>query len=175
MTNELIQEFKTHLEEEGKSVETYKDMFNIHYTYTSNGYTYTTDAFGNIETASGKLVLEDAPRNDYAQRVAGRVDRLSTDDGGHLIATRFNGSGNLDNIVPMDSNLNRSAWKTMENTWADALAGSPEKGIPPKSVSVNIEAVYEGVSQRPTDFIVEYFIDGKYTKVTFENIAGGGL
>lgn len=41
----------------------------------------------------------------------GREDRLVTDDGGHLIASIFNGSGNLDNLVPMDSNLNRGAWK----------------------------------------------------------------
>ncbi|MFZ5988015.1 MAG: DNA/RNA non-specific endonuclease [Bacillota bacterium] len=137
-------------------------------TYMSNGYTYTTDSLGNLKTAQGKLTLQDAPRNDYAQRVAGRLDRLATDDGGHLIATRFFGSGNLDNLVPMDSNLNRGAWKAMENTWAEALAAGRE-------VTVNIEAIYDGVSQRPTDFIIEYFIDGKYTKVTFENIAGGGL
>lgn len=33
------------------------------------------------------------------QRVAGRQDRLPDDDGGHLIATQFNGPGDIDNLV----------------------------------------------------------------------------
>ena len=135
-------------------------------TYTSNGYTYSTDSLGRIKTASGKLKLQEAPRNDYAQSMAGRIDRLSTDQGGHLIGSRFNGSGNLDNLVPMNSNLNQGAWKTMENVWDTALAAG-------KEVSVNIQAVYQGVSQRPTDFIVEYFIDGVRTIKNFSNVAGG--
>lgn len=137
-------------------------------TYTTNGYSYTTDSLGRIKSASGKLSLNEAPRNPYAQTQAGRVYRLEGDQGGHLIASRFNGSGNLDNLVAMDGNLNQGVWKTMENKWADAIAKGQE-------VSVNIEPIYNGVSERPTDFIVEYYIDGKYTKVTFENIAGGGL
>lgn len=137
-------------------------------SYTSNGYTYQTDSLGRVKNAGGRLQLSEAPRNDYAQRVAGRIDRRSTDQGGHLIASRFNGSGNLDNLVPMDGNLNQGAWKTMENTWADALANG-------KTVDVNIEAVYSGVSQRPTEFIVEYYIDGTRFEQVFENIAGGGL
>jgi DNA/RNA non-specific endonuclease. len=43
----------------------------------------------------------------------------------------------LDNLVPMNSNLNRDTWKTMENSWAEALANG-------KEVTVSIEAVYEG-------------------------------
>lgn len=114
----------------------------------------------------GTLNLNQAPRNEYAQRVAGRLDRLPTDDGGHLIATRFNGSGSLDNLVPMDSNLNRGKWRLMEDEWAKALGAG-------KEVSVKIEVVYSGLSQRPTEFIVNYWIDGNQITKIFLNIAGG--
>ncbi|HHU73044.1 MAG TPA: hypothetical protein GXZ28_00260 [Clostridiales bacterium] len=44
-------------------------------TYVSNGYKYQTDSLGRITNAKGKLQLCEAPRNDYAQRVVGRIDR----------------------------------------------------------------------------------------------------
>lgn len=62
-----------------------------------------------------------ADRNQYAQRTVGGVDRLDTDDGGHLIANIFKGSGEIDNLVPMNATLNRSEYKTLENTWKNAL------------------------------------------------------
>lgn len=43
---------------------------------------------------------------------------LPGDDGGHLIGARFDGHGENINLVPQNSNLNRSAWKRMENSWA---------------------------------------------------------
>ena len=48
---------------------------------------------------------EQSERNPYAQRVAGRESRLSGDDGGHLIAAIFEGSGDIDNLVPMRSSF----------------------------------------------------------------------
>ena len=48
--------------------------------------------------------IGDGKRNNYAQRVVGGNDRLDDDDGGHLVATIFKGSGNMDNLVPMNSN-----------------------------------------------------------------------
>lgn len=53
--------------------------------------------------------------------MVGGNDCLDDDDGGHLIATIFKGSGNMDNLVPMNSNLNRGEWKKLENEWANAL------------------------------------------------------
>ena len=133
---------------------------------TESGYLYQTDNYGRISSVEGNLVLEDAPRNPYAQSVAGREDRIQgVDDGGHLIASRFDGSGNLDNLVPMNSNLNRGDWRIMENQWATALESGQE-------VQVFIEPVYEGVSQRPTDFFVEYYIDGEKTTRIFPNPPG---
>ncbi|HDX5555830.1 TPA: DNA/RNA non-specific endonuclease, partial [Escherichia coli] len=53
------------------------------------------------------------------------------DEGGHLIASIFNGPGEKLNLLPMDGNLNKGAWKSMENTWAKALSEG-------KDVKVNI-------------------------------------
>ena len=54
------------------------------------------------------LKNQTAKRNAYAQKVVGREDRKKEDEGGHLIASIFDGSGNLDHLVPMRRNLNRS-------------------------------------------------------------------
>ena len=83
---------------------------NVEYT-SKEGYTYTTDSQGRVASCEGSLQLGDGKRNNYAQRVVGGNDRLDDDDGGHLIATIFKGSGNMDNLVPMNSNLNRGEWK----------------------------------------------------------------
>lgn len=89
--------------------------------YESNGYKYQKDRNGNILEAKGDLRLEESVRNKTAQRLAGGEDRLPTDDGGHLVANRFGGSGELDNLVAMDRTLNRGGWKAMENSWEKAL------------------------------------------------------
>ncbi|MCY6355861.1 DNA/RNA non-specific endonuclease, partial [Clostridium sp. ZS2-4] len=81
------------------------------------------------------------------------------------------GSGDIDNLVAQNSQINRSGgeWYKMETEWADAL-----KEIPPKKVSVKIEPIYSGNSLRPDSFKVVYKIEGKkLIKRTIENQAGG--
>ena len=122
---------------------------------SKEGYRYVTDSEGRISNVNGKLKPGKAKRNQYAQSHVGKGDgRLDTDDGGHLIASIFEGSGDIDNLVPMDYRLNRGDWKSMENTWARAL----ENG---KSVEVNIEPIYSDLSKRPIAFEVEYKIQGE--------------
>ncbi|MBU5262206.1 T7SS effector LXG polymorphic toxin [Bacillus atrophaeus] len=139
---------------------------NVEYI-TPIGYTYKTDHKGRIVSASGKLNLGAAKRNKYAQKISGREDRLKTDEGGHLIATIFKGSGKLDNLVPMDGNLNKGEWKKLENMWAKQL----DKG---RTVEVKIQPVYKGDSQRPASFEIEYKIGNrKWDVVKFDNKPGG--
>ncbi|ANB61629.1 DNA/RNA non-specific endonuclease [Anoxybacteroides amylolyticum] len=138
---------------------------NIEYA-TKEGYRYTTDDRGRISSVEAKLELGKADRNSYAQKVVGREDRLPNDEGGHLIASIFKGSGDIDNLVPMNATLNRSEYKSLENTWKKAL----EEG---KTVEVKIEPIYKGDSSRPAKFEVEYRIDGKKYEVTLTNYAGG--
>ncbi|MED4174573.1 DNA/RNA non-specific endonuclease [Halalkalibacterium halodurans] len=123
---------------------------NVEYV-TPEGYLYKTDGYGRIKYVEADLSLGASKRNNYAQRnVEGKNPG---DDGGHLIASIFKGSGDIDNLVPMNANLNRGAYKSLEYRWRQAL----EK-VPPEQVQVNIQPVYRGNSMRPEMFEVKYKI-----------------
>ncbi|HAW0792209.1 TPA: filamentous hemagglutinin, partial [Escherichia coli] len=114
--------------------------------------TYQTDALGRTSSVEGILVASKSDRNTYQQCKTGKCGS-SGDEGGHLIASIFNGPGEKLNLVPMDGNLNKGVWKQMENTWANALKDG-------KQVNVKIEPVYTGENKRPESFSVTYSIDG---------------
>lgn len=133
--------------------------------YEINGYKYSTDEFGRIENVSGELRLTERPGRmtiNESMDDIGKGDAKDTDDKGHLIGDRFDGSNKLENLVPMDSNLNRGEFKAMENQWAKAL----EDG---KEVTVSITPEYSGDSFRPDSFVVKYTIDGETSVKVFEN------
>uniref|UniRef100_UPI003075E017 DNA/RNA non-specific endonuclease n=1 Tax=Proteus faecis TaxID=2050967 RepID=UPI003075E017 len=128
--------------------------------------TYKTDSQGRVETVEAKLSLNSNDRNTYQQCKVGKCG-IAGDEGGHLIATIFTGPGEKLNIVPMNSNLNRSEWKKMENSWAKALKED-------KQVDVKIEPVYLGNSDRPNSFNVMYKIGTERpVERTFLNDSGG--
>ena len=151
---------------------------NVQYV-TENGYRYTTDEFGRISRVEvDELVLKKGKRNAYSQRVAGREYRITEaelweglDDGGHLIGTRFNGSGDFDNVVAMNREINRPGgeWYNMEEEWARAL-----KEVPPRKVTVDIKPVYSGKSLRPDSFDVIYKIEGESLEIRSIKIQIGG-
>ena len=139
----------------------------------------STHYFGRISRVEAdELVLKKGKRNAHSQRVAGREYRITEaelkaglDDGGHLIGTQFNGSGDLDNLVAMNHEINRSGgeWYNMEQEWASAL-----KEVPPRKVTVDIQPVYSGDSLRPDAFNIMYEIEGKAPKRrTILNQIGG--
>ncbi|MDX2363048.1 DNA/RNA non-specific endonuclease [Bacillus altitudinis] len=80
------------------------------------------------------------------------------------------GSGDIDNLVPMNSQINRSGgkWYEMEQKWRKALASDP-----PKRVEVIIEPKYLNDSIRPSEFGVFYSIEGKEKYLIIENKIGG--
>jgi hypothetical protein len=170
-TSDLVQSFKGGSSEGIKKVENGEQFTkvdgrkalkpNVEYT-TSEGHTYTTDSKGRISNAEAKLEIGEDNRNPYAQRTVGGEDRLPTDNGEHLIANIFKGSGELDNLVPMDSTLNKSEYKSLENTWKKAL----EEG---KTMEVTIEPIYKGDSIRPSEFKIDYTIDGKKRRINLTN------
>lgn len=91
-----------------------------------------------------------------------------------MIATIFNGDGNLANLVPMNSNLNRGPWESMERDWADLLTQNYK-------VDVSISVVYPdgNASLRPERFIIETLVTDSTTgaklaeQVThFDNVPG---
>ena len=140
--------------------------------YEVNHYNYETDRYGRIKRCEGTLRLEDGKRNLDHQAKAGGEYRMETDEGGHLIATRFGGSEKIDNIVPMDIHVNRAEYKVIENEWASEL----KKG---NQVDVRVSCKYEESSARPTAFVVKYRVteqDGS-TRIemkTIENMKHGG-
>ncbi|WP_259415874.1 DNA/RNA non-specific endonuclease [Bacillus toyonensis] len=144
---------------------------NVRYI-TEDGYKYTTDELGRIvDVEAGELILQKGKRNKGMQVAAGREDRLPDDDGGHLIGTQFHGSGDIDNLIAQNRQINRSGgeWYNMEQEWANALGGKP-----PKKVTVKIEPVYQGTSLRPNYFEIVYEIEGKgIFEKTIRNRAGG--
>ncbi|WP_202976350.1 DNA/RNA non-specific endonuclease [Candidatus Schmidhempelia bombi] len=127
---------------------------------------YHTDELGRLKQVEAELKLDTLDRNTYQQLKMGKQG-IEGDEGGHLIASILNGSGEKINMLPMNANLNRGAWKQMENKWVKAL----KEG---KTVKVKIEPLYEGTNLRPDSFNVSYSIDGgRLTEETFKNSSGG--
>lgn len=79
-------------------------------------------------------------------------------------------NGDIDNLLPMNSQINRSGgkWYEMEQKWKKALTTDP-----PKHVEVKIEPVYMNDSLRPAEFLVEYKIGDQKRFRTIKNKPGG--
>jgi hypothetical protein len=132
--------------------------------YLVNGYMFKTDNLGRIKSVDGQIDLTTAARNGYQQGKVGKSGAAG-DEGGHLIASIFNGPGEKLNLVPMNGNFNKGAWKAMENKLADAAAAG-------KRVEVKIDIVY-GSANRPEKFVVTQKIDGVQSRKIFTNQPGG--
>ena len=128
--------------------------------YEKNGYEFKTDAQGRVALISGKLDLQEGIRTGEQTRI-GKMGK-EDDEGGHMIGARFNGPSDAFNLTPQNANLNRGAWKTMENEWANALEDK-------KEVNVVIEPLYEDNTIRPSSFGVAYDIDGEPFYKEFPN------
>lgn len=134
--------------------------------YEINGYQYKTDEQGRPVSAEGTLHLKDADRakKTINENNVGGNDKRETDDRGHMIGDQFDGSNGIDNLIPMDANLNRGEYKALENK----LAQSVKDG---KIVAMKVEPIYEGDSRRPSEIAVTYTIDGEKTVQVFQNEA----
>ncbi|HDE9325833.1 TPA: ribonuclease YeeF family protein [Staphylococcus aureus] len=133
---------------------------NIEYT-TPNGHIYRTDHKGRIkEVYVDNLSLKDGDRNNYAQKTVGGEDRLPDDDGGHLIARMFGGSKDIDNLVAQSKFINRpfkenGEWYNIEKEWQEFLNSGKEVK------NIKMEVKYSDNSKRPTEFLVEYYVNNK--------------
>lgn len=136
--------------------------------FEKNGYTYQTDDMGRVISAEGKLQVKDHKgRNEMpdTRDVVAHGKMADSDDRGHLIADRFNGSGELENLVPMDGKLNKGDYLKLEDTLADAVKDGAD-------VRMKVEPVYNGDSNRPDEFRVSYTVDGDKEVVVFKNRSG---
>lgn len=134
-------------------------------TFERNGYTYTTDEYGRVVTAHGRVHLEEGIRDNKESARVGHLG-VKDDEGGHLFGARFGGTGEGVNIVPQNMNLNRGDWKRMENDWAELCQDGQEP-------DVTIDVVYDDNSPRPMGFGVIYEKDDVQTTRTFLNEQNG--
>lgn len=132
---------------------------NAHYKHGKNvpgkpKYEYVTDDKGRIVGAyTDDLKLKPAgqKRGPHDRRTPGK---RPGDDAGHIFADQFDGAGDKGNLVSQLGTLNKGAWKDMEEEWADAIRAG-------KKVEVRIDINYAGDDLRPSDFLVEYVVDGE--------------
>jgi hypothetical protein len=136
-------------------------------TEIKNGYKYTLDAEGRVTRIQGKLTSNPAQkRNTKAQLAAGGDARLATDEGGHFIGRRFDGPTEDLNHFAQNMNLNRGAYKSLENSWEKALKDG-------KEVLVDIIPTYPANSKRPSSLLIKYTIDKQPFRKNFFNRQGG--
>lgn len=135
-------------------------------TYLVDNYTYHVDEYGRVNRVTG--TLEDIERGRLTSQQTGSVTlkdgTVGEDQGGHLIAQILNGPGEQINYLPQLATLNQGAWKDMEMLWKNAL-----REVPPKEVRVDIRPIFEGSSQRPVAFEVDYWLDGIKKSEYFDN------
>ena len=133
--------------------------------YTINDYHYKTDDQGRIVEASGKLHLRNREGRleiKDSKKDIGKGDEKETDDRGHLIADRFDGSNGLENMVPQDGKINKGDFNQFESQLAEKVGSGCD-------VRVKVEPIYEGDSHRPDVIAVSYSIDGKQGTRVFPN------
>lgn len=151
----------------GRSLHDDLNDINLFIINSPGQYTYFDDGFGS-KIAYGVLEFSDADRNLYAQKNAGGDERRGKheewgpDDGGHLIASRFGGSSNPENLIAMNRNVNRSVYKKIENDWASHLNNN-------EKVFVNIETSTEDRINGRSEAIMGYVIyEDQYGKRDFD-------
>ena len=138
-------------------------------TYELNGNTYTTDEQGRIIRCEATPERSpENPRDVNAQLQAGGEDRRPSDQGGHIVGRDLNGDGGAGNLVAMDSKINQSDYKRMENDIKAAL----DEG---KDVTVTTDISYSGDSKRPDTMTVTVTADEVKTVYKFDNNLDGGL
>lgn len=132
-------------------------------TYELNGSVYTTDDKGRITSCEAKPQRSpENPRDNDAQREAGGNNRKENDQGGHIVGRDLNGDSGGGNLVAMDSKINQSDYKRMENDVKTSL----DEG---KDVTTKTEITYDGDSERPDKITVTVTTDGKDTVYKFDN------
>ena len=140
-----------------------------------NTVTWTNDVEGRPIRAEADLSevfsgIDRSSAETRAQRES--ADRgIDGDQGGHLIGHRFVKDQGLKNLFPQNGNFNVSAYKKLENEWADWIDSGKDVHITVQLTPVN--------QDRPERVRVSYEVtdpaDGRVVydqRVTFRNEAG---
>lgn len=140
-----------------------------------NTVTWTVDSQGRPLRAEADLseVFTNIDRSSAETDAQGEAaDRgVEGDHGGHIIGHRFVTDQGLKNLFPQNGNFNVSAYKTLENEWADWIDSG-------KDVRITVDLTPKG-QDRPDRVRVSYEVvdpssgDVVYDqRVTFRNEAG---
>ena len=138
---------------DGSHLENGKLKADITYQTGEYEYIYKTDSKGRISNWSTDN-LQLTEREERLPHDPNTPGKEKGDHAGHLAGDRFGGSPGVDNLVSQSSHVNLSEYKKIENQWAKAI----KEG---KTVTTNVEVIYDGDSLRPKEFKVKYTIDGE--------------
>ena len=135
---------------------------NVRFKTGEFGYWGETDEFGRLTSMSTDN-LQLTARTKRLPHNPNTPEKAIGDDAGHIIADRFGGSPELDNLVSQLRSVNRQVFARYEHRWASAVS----KGA---KVELKIQVLYEGDSFRPSSFKLDYKIDGElYETVIIPN------
>ncbi|MBB3059779.1 DNA/RNA non-specific endonuclease [Microbulbifer rhizosphaerae] len=135
-------------------------------TYNGNEAEWTIDEQGRPTSVEATLSKSEkggvrSSAETKLQQEVGGDTRLDSDEGGHIIGHRFMSDQGEKNLFPQNSNLNRGAYKKMENEWADWTNEGFE-------VKLKVSLEPPG-AERPTNIISEYeVIDPKTGDIVFD-------
>ena len=132
--------------------------------FVINGYKYKTDEFGRTISAEGTLRIrdEDQKRNMDTDEAVYKGEKEAGFEKGHLIGYQFGGSGGMENLSIMAGEVNHGDFYKLEKKLADAVKAGDE-------VKMKVEPVYEGTSNKPSEYRVTHIINGEKEVVVFNN------
>ncbi len=133
---------------------------NVTYKSGEFDYLYRTDSVGRIDTVDvADLKKSGTSRANHNPNTLGKQPG---DHAGHLIADRFGGSPEIDNLISQLSNDNLSAYKKLENQWVKAIDAG-------QKVEIKIDLNYNGSDLKPNQYIVDFIINGVPDRRVFNN------
>jgi filamentous hemagglutinin len=141
---------------------------NRHYEL-SNGTKFKTNEYGHVEEISFKPDFVNKGVRDSRQTAVGKLGEES-DVGGHIQGCAMGGTCDRYNLFPQDANFNNSAYKVY---FENILKKADKEG---KTIdNVTVKFTRDDLSSvRPDKLEVTFLINGKPTRETFVNTAGGG-
>lgn len=135
--------------------------------YNINGTIYSTDKQSRIYKVIRKenLIISNAKRNNYAQRKVVELYGIKgKDQGGHIIGRQFGGSPNIDNLIPINKNLNIGEMKKTETEWRNTIISGYEVN------DIIIDIIYIHTNMRPNLIIIDYNVEKYYTNYRVKKI-----
>ncbi len=122
------------------------------------------DSKGRVKQVKGFIKVNNSKRGALpSMEKIGKGSELPGDDRAHLVGHQLGGADTADNLVPINAKVNRGEYRALENHLAaEAKAG--------KQVYVEVTPNYEGNSNRPSEIVYKYVIDGETSIRIFPNI-----